>query len=213
MKHTMGRAFPLLYMTRFSAIFEDTGALGYKNIEKNYPLIKHLRSFLDNLLYDGKLLANSEETYQKAVSLLEGVFHLVTVNLHRRQMSQWVFIVDDIFSDYLKVHKDFFALKLLYVFSCMCLFLNMKISNENSIWMDYVLWFRDYNMKPFGYWQDNEDSSFFQVLIQGFEFDLKNLEQFETFMPSKHVYDIPGMYNLNISANIELLSSVDEDLI
>ncbi|CUM65883.1 uncharacterized protein PRCAT00003533001 [Priceomyces carsonii] len=211
MKYSMVKAFPLLFTARYSAISEDTGALGYKSIEKKYPLIIYLRSFFIDLLYEGNLVAGSRETYQQTISLLEGVFYLVTVNRHKRLMSQWLFIVDDAFYDYLRVYKDYFALKLLYVFSCMCLFLKMKVTNKHSIWMDYVLWFRDYNMKTFGYWRDYEDSCFFQLLIQNFEFDIQNLEEFETFMPSKHVDDIPGMHNLNISANIELLSSVDED--
>lgn len=186
-KLLMGESFPLLYIGKYSTIFEFPRLDPYAVYLKKIPLIEVLR---DNLrLYSNELSKEEQETYSDAIDVLLTIIHNIIEFNSLSPLTSWIFLVQDELYDYLKIQKTYFAMKLVYIYSCLCLMSRICLEKKSSVFYDFMQCYRDFNYESFGNWRDNEDYCFYSIIMENFEMEDYGILNY--FLPSRILSELP----------------------
>ncbi|CAN3504059.1 hypothetical protein DICA1_F16446 [Diutina catenulata] len=80
-------------------------------------------------------------------------------------------------------NQNFHALRILYVYAAHAMMIRFYFVRDVNIWVDYMRWFRNYNMEHFGKWFFPVDGQLYElVVVNGFEVhdpaDLAHIDKF-----------------------------------
>lgn len=186
MKTSMSYAFPLLYNSPYRGLFHLNEIMDPPRItEKDrYPLIEYLRDELKETTKQGKLLDGQYEVFKWSIDLLEIDFYRTIETSNPLPIYRWIFLVDIKMYDIIKIHKNSFGLKLLYIYTCLCVMCQFRIDQKANIWLEYIDWYKNYNHNFFGKWNDSYDEEMYElVVINKFEIPKDSYHLLETFVP------------------------------
>lgn len=168
--------------SEFRGIFvnsEDEVVLGQDH--QSCPIVNKLRSKLDEWIllngYDTSFNAVSSEeinVFKRSINVLEICLHRCIHQNYPIPLFRWLLATECSFGE-LSRSKNQFALKLLYYYASMCIICRFLLFKTSTIWLDYVLWYKDYNFNMYGTWLDSDDENFYDLVVtKGYEFtDLK----------------------------------------
>lgn len=133
------------------------------------PITRSLRSQLSEY-YDDQV--KTSITSDNFATLLNSI---ATLELHMSKtiflnypvpLFAWILLVPDDFHDLIRA-KHFFALRMLYLFACLCCLTKFQLYDSKNIWNDYIFWFKDYNFQSFnGYWNCEFDENLYRVIFE-----------------------------------------------
>ncbi|KAG2736884.1 hypothetical protein G9P44_000974 [Scheffersomyces stipitis] len=117
-----------------------------------YPLLMKLKQDLDQI-YGGdefdSIVATEYNILSSTLQILHtGLYRSVKLN-YPIPLFKWTLMISPNFRD-LVYEKNFFALRILYVYSSLCMITRFMIYNDSNMWLDYIHWYKDYNLENFG---------------------------------------------------------------
>lgn len=149
-----------------------------------YPLVEYLRDQFESYRQSNSLLHDQSKILTEAIDLLEVGFYRALRVGNAYPIYRWQFLVDIKFHDLVKIDKNYFAIKLMFFYAALCLICKYRIDRNRNIWIDFMNWYRDYNLVCFGKWFDSYDQELYEVATEtGFEINEDNLYLLETFIP------------------------------
>ncbi|CUM50816.1 unnamed protein product [Debaryomyces tyrocola] len=157
MKTSMSYAFPLLYDSPYRGLFHLNEIMHPPNItEKDrYPLIEYLRDELEDTTQLDKFQDAHYQIFKAAIDMLEIDFYRTIETNCPLPIYRWIFLIDIKMYDIIKLDKNSFGLKLLYIYACLCVMCQFRIDKKINIWLEYLDWYKDYNHQIFGKWKDS----------------------------------------------------------
>ncbi|RLV93253.1 hypothetical protein JA1_002577 [Spathaspora sp. JA1] len=111
----------------------------------SYPII-------DQLLQDltkAELPYDERTTIQKAIQDLHDAMYAMMHFKYPIPFFRWIIILPDPYRDLL-YQKHEFSIRLLYVFSSLCLIYHFHMLKESNMWLDYMQWFKKYSDVRYG---------------------------------------------------------------
>lgn len=145
------RKVPLLFKKHKFAIIVQ--------LEKDLEIYYEDKKDMDSLCYE------EIETIRKSLDLLASEFyHTATLNyplfLFRRPLR-----LPQLFDELLR-NRHFFALRVYFQYSCIVTAAGFYLYQQLNMWIDYMKWFRDYNMKVYGDWIYSKDQYFYKLVTE-----------------------------------------------
>lgn len=178
----LANVFGHLRTATFGSIFAEEVALDITP-DNFSELGRHLFHFLHVVLQE--LSEEQLQVYSFALIELEKSMYWIQRWNQPLCLVKWLFMHHEKFYEYLRPPEQFFALKLLYNYGCLMLCLKMRLKQEDNIWLDYLVWYKEYNLLTFGSWRDHEDDLFLQLVTDGFI--LQDMSELQGFLPSKYI--------------------------
>lgn len=156
-------------------------------VESN-PITRCLRSHLSQYYHNQvKTLTTSKDftTLHNSIASLELHMSKTIFLNYPVPLFAWILLISDDLHTLIRT-KQFFALRLLYVFACLCCITRFQLYDSKNIWNDYIYWFRDYNFECFnGSWRCEYDEKLYRVIfVQKFRIPNNYFHSLSTFDPN-----------------------------
>ncbi|EGW30822.1 uncharacterized protein SPAPADRAFT_62685 [Spathaspora passalidarum NRRL Y-27907] len=113
--------------------------------ETTYPIIIQLLEDLDNTQlpsHERKICRETISTFTEA--LFATMYFKFPIPLFR-----WIIVIPDAYRDLLYEHHEF-SMRLLYVFSCLCLIFQFHMFKEKNMWIDHMEEYKKYCDSRYG---------------------------------------------------------------
>lgn len=109
----------------------------------SYPIINKLKAQLGTVkpLYSAEIF----NALNDAINFLDASMQISIEIMSPVPLFKRIWLVDDRIH-YLLKSKNVFALRILFVFSCLCLITRLQFMNEINVWVDYIEWFKTYSL-------------------------------------------------------------------
>lgn len=138
------------------------------SIESN-PITRSLRSQLSEY-YDDQvktsITSDNFATLQNSIASLELHMSKTIFLNYPVPLFAWILLIPDDLHELIRA-KHFFALRMLYVFACLCCVTKFQLYDSKNIWNDYIFWFKDYNFQCFnGTWNSEFDEKLYRVIFE-----------------------------------------------
>ncbi|KAK6199305.1 uncharacterized protein RJT21DRAFT_45719 [Scheffersomyces amazonensis] len=165
----------------------DTGKKVPSIKECSYPLIVSLIRDL-NAEFDNKdLTSTSTHEYQvlrETIEVLHECMYKATSFGYPVPVFRWILIIPHEFRQ-LVYQKNFFALRLIYVFASLCSMTRFQLFRDSNMWVDYMEWYKSYNFKLYnGAWKYSlDDRLYYLAEIKSFRFGLLQRLDLSDFDP------------------------------
>ncbi|CAG87477.1 DEHA2D18810p [Debaryomyces hansenii CBS767] len=186
MKTSMSYAFPLLYDSPYRGLFHLNETMDPPTItEKDrYPLIEYLRDELEKNSQVNKFPDDEYKIFKGAIDMLEIDFYRTIETNNPLPIYRWIFLIDIKMYDIIKVDRNSFGLKLMYIYTCLCVMCQFRLDKKTNIWLEYMDWYKDYNYRVFGKWNDSFDQEMYELVVgKKFEIPSNSYHLLETFVP------------------------------
>ncbi|KAK6199379.1 uncharacterized protein RJT21DRAFT_46413 [Scheffersomyces amazonensis] len=162
-------SYPAISTNEFSGIFVVNEPKRVPSVkESTFPLIINLKRDLEMFYPDLDKDNKSSNDYDAVLSVLE----LLQICIYRADkkhytvpLFRWLVLINNDFCD-LVHEKNFYALRILFVYSCLCNMARFQLYYDANLWINFVIWFRNYNYELFGLgnWKYNMDRSLFNLI-------------------------------------------------
>lgn len=186
MKISMAYAFPLLFNTSYHGLFHRNELLDPPTItEKDrYPMVEYLRDKLDEIIQNDGMDDEQIKLFKRSIDLIEIVFYRTIESSCPLPIFKWIFLVEVEFYDVIKKDMNSFGLKLLFLYTCLCVICKFRIDKTSNIWLDFIEWYKNYNFTTYGKWNDSFDQEMYElVIIKNFEIPQDSYYLLQTFVP------------------------------
>lgn len=174
MKVSMGKAFPLLYTSGFSGLFSLSEHLHPPTLgeDDRYVMVEILRKRLREYAVLTNVCKEGLRHLSEAVNLLEIVFYR-TIESHKPlPIFRYVFLIDCWVCDEIKLSKDIYCLKIVYVYACLCFMCKLRFRTDSNIFIEYMRWYQRHNLSTYNRWKYEEDEALFELITEwDFEVD------------------------------------------
>ncbi|RLV92006.1 hypothetical protein JA1_003391 [Spathaspora sp. JA1] len=111
----------------------------------SYPIITQLLQDLSK----AELPYDERKIIQRAIQDLHDAIYAVMYFKYPIPLFRWILIISDSYRDLL-YQKHEFSIRLLYVFSSLCLIYSFHMFKETNMWIDYIRWFKKYSEDTHG---------------------------------------------------------------
>ena len=161
--------------------------LNYSALLKNcnYPIIKDLFNHLCDYLGTDEISYQSSQTEQILTSHVEKLrVALYECLSSRLPTSLFIYLMD--FTEefkHLLYAKNPYALRILYVYSCLNFIARFHVRVDKNIWQDYIVWYKE-ELEQQGWGWYEMDHCLFQLVIHN-RFMVCMFENFEKLDPIK----------------------------
>ncbi|CAH6723330.1 hypothetical protein CLIB1444_14S01662 [[Candida] jaroonii] len=176
-------------------IFQDD--LSHKEV--NYPLTRQLLGdFHSCRIADGFKIFPGEESelsmndihhaYLLPIYRLDVCIDKVMKLNNSTYLFRWIFLMTKVSYNRMK-EKDFFGLKLLFIYCCVCLWCGIDYYNKNDSnpLVDYVLFYKKHNFDTYGEWKQPSDKFYYELTIdQQFVFPNYSFDILNHFTPESY---------------------------
>lgn len=177
-------------------IFHDD--LAHKEV--NYPLTEQLlKDYNDYRESEGFQLFPGEDSELS----MNDIHHAYLLPIYRLDVCidkviklnnatflfRWIFLMTNVSYNRMK-KKDFFGLKLLFIYCCVCLWCGIDYFNKNDSnpLIDYIIFYKKHNFETFGGWRQQNDRIFYELTInQQFVFPNYSFEILNHFTPESYI--------------------------
>ncbi|CUM64862.1 uncharacterized protein PRCAT00002477001 [Priceomyces carsonii] len=159
-------------------------SLKCKSIPITALLNEQLQEYFDDEIVDAAL-SLKRECYRELITILQQLLRTGSKHNYPIPVFIWVLVIDNTLFKYIR-SKDFFALRLLYVYACLCQISRFLLNLLQNMWIDYIHWFRDYNIKLFGDWKYAFDKGFFNLVKSEFLIDVGKCAIYDTLDPGAY---------------------------
>ena len=126
--------------------------------EHKFPIIVRLHKELDQFYADyaytdviDPRIDAEIEALRESIDILATSFYYSAKLNYPVPLFKWAIYIPD-FLDVLLRERHFFALRLYYHFSCICVVTRFSLYHDRNMWKDFMEWWRNYNMKLYGGW-------------------------------------------------------------
>lgn len=137
MREAMMLCFPLLFKSPFSALFYKDELMNPPKCER-LPFTKELQGQLDALHENARIPTSRYVVYEQAVATMGDLMAGAAQRDSSIVIYKWLFMLDAEVYRLMRLEKDQFALKLLFIYSCFNIFTGFYICRQNNVWMDYI---------------------------------------------------------------------------
>ncbi|CAN3366835.1 hypothetical protein DICA2_F05336 [Diutina catenulata] len=151
---------PCFYMSPFRNIYVEIIAIEPPSRVDPLPLL----SPLVNDLADAYIPPTTRNTLSQTLQALNACTHQLTQSGFHLDLCKFFLLADAPFFDLVN-QKNFFALRIMYIYSCFSLFIDFIVSEDSNMWSDYMEWYRRYNMKIYDKWMYTFDEKIYQVAL------------------------------------------------
>ena len=155
---------PSLYLSQYQTIYAEllgtTAPLlaGDHNADNIIPMLAPMFADLD----DAYIPPAIKPTLQQSMQVLNAQLHdLAQVRLNL-ELTKFLLRVPSEFFD-LVFQKNFFALRIMFVFLCLLLLLEFWVLEQLNMWVDYLEWFRQYNFTVCDQWMYPHDRTLYDI--------------------------------------------------
>lgn len=183
MGQAMSGAWPLLFESRFSALFYKNEVITPPTIKKLYPVVIYLRSELESHYSQGEIASLQYEDFVHALDTMDVAICSSVNQSFPMSIYKWIFLIRDEIYGYAKRDRHHFALQLIYVGCCMNLVTKFYLKQHSNMWIEYVDWYKEYCTELFGGWKDDFDRRFYDIVLSGYIFPADQYSSLETFFP------------------------------
>ncbi|KAK6199304.1 uncharacterized protein RJT21DRAFT_115097 [Scheffersomyces amazonensis] len=153
--HTTYSCIPTIRQTEFKPLFSYNNDLSNKKIP-DYPIITILSEDLQSeYAIDNEIFTKDSLEYEvlrKSIDLLKGCIYKVIKQNFPVPLFRWILSPTQGFNQ-LVYQKNYYALRILYVFSCLSTMWRFHVFKDNNIWVDFVNWYGNHTFEIYG--QDN----------------------------------------------------------
>lgn len=164
MRVSMGKAWPLLYHSRFSGLFYKNEVLTPPTVTELYPLVNHLRCELDNQ-HDLALVTTSQyEDFVHALDTLDIVIKSSVDQNFPLPLYKWIFLVKEEIYDYMRRDRLHYSLQLMFVVCCLNIITTFYLKRYSNMWIDYIHWYKEYCFVTFGSWDNDFDRRIYDLV-------------------------------------------------
>lgn len=165
MKVSMGKAFPLLYTSGFSGLFNlsEPPTLGE---DDRYVMVELLRKRLREYAVLTNVSEEGLRRLSEAISLLEIVFYRTIESQKPLPIFRLVFLIDCWVCDEIKLSKDIYCLKIVYVYACSCFMCKFRFRTDSNIFIEYMRWYQRHNLATYNRWRYEEDEALFELITE-----------------------------------------------
>ncbi|KAK6462079.1 hypothetical protein DFJ63DRAFT_139469 [Scheffersomyces coipomensis] len=163
--------------------------------ESEFPILIALRQDLELAYEDREFSLTRNEEY---LALYDGLEHLqasvgkAMVYGHALPLIRWLSVLSNKCVE-LIYSQNSFALRLLYVYSSLSTLTKFQMYKDANIWLDFMNWYKQYNLELFGDWKYGMDKSlYFLALQKDFKFiegKYANLQSFDPEYFEQVVFD------------------------
>ncbi|KAK6455963.1 uncharacterized protein RJT20DRAFT_40560 [Scheffersomyces xylosifermentans] len=187
-RETMVACRPQLMKTEFRGLFgysTEGGFIGSLD-ESTYPLIVRLKRELDmtyRMSLRGACIAREYETLTEVLDTYNRAMHTSANLNYPVPLFRCIALYPDHFHQMI-YEKNLFALRLLFVFAGLASIMDFQLFDGSSIWLDYMTWFKEHNMKLFrNTWKYKLDEDFYTVALKSSTFKNDDYSYLSTFDP------------------------------
>lgn len=186
-KVSMGKSFPYLYNSGYSGLFHASEHLFPPVLTEDdvFPLCENLkRNFREYLKGQPTIGEEGRRHFEEAFRLLDIVIYRTIESNRPMAILRYIFLFDVWILDEAKQRRNIFALKILFTYSCLCLMSKLRLFSEGNIYLDFLHWYRQFNINLFGEWRYPDDEAFFELIItDGLAINNSNYDLLKTFDP------------------------------
>lgn len=183
MKESMVKAFPLLYNSQFSALFYKDEVLSPPPNPGSYPFVKYLLAKLEEYHNEAMVTTAQYENLLQALNMFKVLMFSSIEQNFPLPLYKWIFLVKNDLYDYVKRERLFFAIKLVYAYTCMNMICKFYLKRTPNIWMEYIEWYKEYNFFMFDGWNDDFDSRLYDIVASGYTIPNEEYHLLATFFP------------------------------
>lgn len=187
MNVSMGKSFPLLYNSGYSGLFHASEHLFPPTLTEDdaYPICQNLRSNLEEYLEANSTVTLEERShFEEALRLLDIVFYRTIEMKNPLPILRYIFLFDIWILDDAKINRNVFSLKILFTYAALCIMSKLRLFSEANIYIDYLHWYKEFNLELFGEWRYPDDEAFYDlIVIKGLVIDDNNYDVLKTFDP------------------------------
>lgn len=181
-KETLLMCYPMLIDSSFSAFFKSKEMESMPEVAPVFPFVDHLRQCGKQMNVVG-MISDSELThYLHSLETLDILFSIAAEHNSSIIIYRWLFIIDNEVYNYIRQDQSFLGLKMLYAYSCLNIFCKFYTSRKRNLWLDYIEWYKDYNMAHGG-WNDDFDRKLYDLVHSDFLFNNGDYAVLYTFLP------------------------------
>lgn len=175
MKVSMGKAFPLLYTSGFSGLFNPSEHLHPSTLgeDDRYVMVEILRKRLREYAVLTNVCEEGLRRLSEAVDLLEIVFYRTIESQKPLPIFRYVFLIDCWVCDEIKQSKDSYCLKIVYVYACLCFMCKLRFRTDSNIFIEYMRWYQRHNLTTYNRWKYEEDEALFELITE-WDFEVNN---------------------------------------
>lgn len=148
-----------------------------------YPIVTQLHSQL--LSIKPNYSTEVFNALKDAIQFLEASMQISIESMSPVPLFKRIWLVDDRIHHLLQ-SKNVFALRILFVFSCLCLITRLQFMNEINVWVDYIEWFKTYSLglsNPISEFYRFDNQLYNLVVINKYRISPKNLHHLGSFDP------------------------------
>lgn len=155
--------------TEFRTIYNTVEKVPSFIKEHKFPLIVRLQKEMDEFYADYKDVVDPRidaeiEALRESIDILATTFYYSSKLNYPVPLFKWAIFIPQFF-DVLLREKHFFALRLYYHFSCICVVSRFTLYHDRNMWKDFMEWWREYNIKLYGDWYYDYDRSFYELIM------------------------------------------------
>ncbi|EGW30823.1 uncharacterized protein SPAPADRAFT_52021 [Spathaspora passalidarum NRRL Y-27907] len=150
--------------------------------EATYPLIIQLLEDLDTT----ELPEDERKICRDAIQGLNEALFACMYFKFPIPLFRWAIVIPDAYRDLLYEHHEF-AMRLLYVFSCLCLIFQFFMSKEKNMWIDHMEEYKKYNDTRYGGFLYDLDHWLFELGVTR-ELRIRNYNDAGYFDPKAEYY-------------------------
>ncbi|KAK6462070.1 hypothetical protein DFJ63DRAFT_318924, partial [Scheffersomyces coipomensis] len=159
---------PLVRNSVYGAMFDYDGNRITPPLKKtNYRLILTLKDDLEFEYSCKDFNSTTAEEYQilqDSVMLLHSCIHRAVTKKYPVPVYKWIILLEGDFHR-LVYKQTYFALRMVYIHACLMALTRFHVFNEANLWVDYMNWFKRYNVKLFNGWKYETDQSLYTLIF------------------------------------------------
>ncbi|KAK6464393.1 hypothetical protein DFJ63DRAFT_333962 [Scheffersomyces coipomensis] len=150
------------------------------------PIIASFKRDLDQSFHtDHDLKPLEYMTISQTLKMLnKAVKKCIFINFPK-PIFRWILITANPFFHQLIYKQNLMALRLMNIFSHLCLMIRFQLFNDSNMWIDYIEWFKSFNFMHFNQtWKFKLDEKLYELsIVRKFGFKLANYEHLATLDP------------------------------
>lgn len=114
-----------------------------KPLNENYPIINKLTNQLIQI--QSSIDESTFTTLNESIKVISNSINLAIKLQNPVPLFKKIWFSDDKFYKLLK-KRQYFSLRVLFVFLCLCMMTRLPFMNEINVWVDYIEWFMNFSL-------------------------------------------------------------------
>lgn len=171
--NTIIASSPSLLDSAFKGMFRDVERRSkLPDDHKSSPIIQKLKDSLTEwiIINHHDELIDSEsseiiEIFKDSIKLMDICFYRMVELNYPIPLFRWILSLDNRFRDILR-NKNQLALKILFYYATLCVICRFHLFKHSNIWLDFMIWYKEYNMSSYGGWLYSDDLNLYNFVFE-----------------------------------------------